>query len=201
MADNENNIESELIDRCKKGDGDAFGHLIGQYRRQLFTYLLRFQGERGLAEDLFQETLLKAWKFLPSYHHRSKFTTWLFSIAHNVVVDAMRRQKTRDFVCFAEQLPDRPSESDPAAEVLAGETCEFFEKALQQLPENQRQVFLLRQHSGMSFQDIAVAMNQPLNTVLGHMHYAVSNSVLAMVNSMTLFLTSICRQSKRESNI
>jgi len=174
MADNENNIEAELIERCKNGDGDAFGHLIGQYRRQLFTYLLRFQGERELAEDLFQETLLKVWKFLPSYSHQSKFATWLFSIAHNVAVDASRRRKAREFVSFAKQLPDRPSESNPVAEMLADETRELLEQALRQLPEKQRQVFLLRQHSGMSFREIAATMNQPLNTVLGHMHYAVS---------------------------
>ncbi|MFQ5752870.1 MAG: RNA polymerase sigma factor [bacterium] len=174
MARQNLNIYSEIISRCQKGDELAFTQLINKFQHSLFTYLLRLSGDRGQAEDLFQETLIRVWRYLPRYRHKNKFASWLFGIAHNVTIDAMRKQKVRDMISYTADLPECRSSENADAPIMADEIQREFEKVLQSLPQKQRQVFLLRQHSDMSFKEIAAVMHQPLNTVLSHMHYAAS---------------------------
>ncbi len=157
-----------------KNDAVAFGKLIQDYRIQLFSYLLRFCGDRMTADDLFQETLIKVWKGFKSYNEQNKFSSWLFSIAHNVAVDSIRKESAKPPVRSFEDLQTFASDNDPHHTFVEKETNELVMAAVGTLSEKQKHVFLLRQHSGMTFKEISKATNQPLNTVLGHMHYAVS---------------------------
>jgi len=166
-------LEAELIKKCRLNDGLAFEMLIQNYRKQLFSYLLRLSGNRMLAEDLFQETLIKVWKGIKSYNEQNKFSSWLFSIAHNVAVDFMRTASVRNKNLQLEDTNKQKNENNPHNRFVEKETNELIMAAVNQLSEKQKQVFLLRQHSGMTFKEIAKEMDQPLNTVLGHMHYAV----------------------------
>lgn len=126
------------------------------------------------AEDLFQETLIRVWKGFKAYNEQNKFSSWLFSIAHNVAIDLLRSPVSK--------INDHPLESaivitngeNPLNTLVAKEAGELVMVAVNELSEKQKQVFLLRQHSGMTFKEIAAATNQSLNTVLGHMHYAVT---------------------------
>jgi len=167
-------LEKSLIQKCVKNDAKAFGKLIQGYRVQLFSYLHRLCGDRMTAEDLFQETLIKVWKGFKSYNERNKFSSWLFSIAHNVAVDSIRRKSVTPPVRSFEDVLTFKSNNDPYEAFVEKETNELVMAAVSKLSEKQKQVFLLRQHSGMTFKEISEATNQPLNTVLGHMHYAVS---------------------------
>ena len=88
-------LEYQLILRSKQGDASAFGALIKDYRKQLFTYLLKICNNRTTAEDLFQDTLIRVWSGLPNYNEQNKFSSWLFSIAHNTAMDSFRRKKVR----------------------------------------------------------------------------------------------------------
>ena len=153
-------------------DAAAFGKLIQGYRPQLFTYLLRLCGDRMNAEDLFQETLIKVWKGFKSYNEQNRFSSWLFSIAHNVAVDSIR--KTNNMGYSFEEKTVSVDNDNPLSTLLEKETNELVIAAVNNLPEKQKQVFLLRQHSEMTFKEISKVTNQPLNTVLGHMHYAVT---------------------------
>ena len=126
------------------------------------------------AEDLFQETLIKVWKGFKSYNERNKFSSWLFSIAHNVAVDSIRRESAKSKVSSFEDVQTIAGDVNPHNALVEKETNELVMAAVSTLSEKQRQVFLLRQHSDMTFKEISEATNQPLNTVLGHMHYAVS---------------------------
>ena len=157
-----------------KNDAVAFGKLIQDYRIQLFSYLLRLCGDRMTAEDLFQETLIKVWKGFKSYNEQNKFSSWLFSIAHNVAVDSIRKDLAKNMVRSFEDVQTFASDDNPHNTFVEKETNELVMAAVSTLSEKQKQVFLLRQHSGMTFKEISKAINQPLNTVLGHMHYAVS---------------------------
>ncbi|MCH9028580.1 MAG: sigma-70 family RNA polymerase sigma factor [Bacteroidetes bacterium] len=157
-----------------QNDAVAFDKLIQVYRRQLFYYLLRLCGNRMTAEDLFQETLIKVWKGFKSYNEKNKFSSWLFSIAHNVAVDSIRKESAKNTVRSFEDIQTFASNNNPHKTFVEKETNELVMAAVNTLSEKQRQVFLLRQHSGMTFKEISKATNQPLNTVLGHMHYAVS---------------------------
>ena len=157
-----------------KNDAAAFGKLIRGYRVQLYSYLHRLCGDRMAAEDLFQETLIKVWKGFKSYNEQNKFSSWLFSIAHNVAVDSIRKESAKPTVGSFDDVQTFASDSNPHNAFVEKETNELVMAAVSTLSEKQKQVFLLRQHSDMTFKEISEATNQPLNTVLGHMHYAVS---------------------------
>jgi len=148
--------------------------LIQNYRKRLFSYLLKLSGNRMLAEDLFQETLIKVWKGFKSYNEQNKFSSWLFSIAHNVAVDSIRKESVQNTVRSFEEVQPFASDNNPHDAFEEKETNELVMAAVSTLSEKQKQVFLLRLHSSMTFKEISKATNQPLNTVLGHMHYAVS---------------------------
>jgi len=126
------------------------------------------------AEDLFQETLIKVWKGFNSYNEQNKFSSWLFSIAHNVAVDSRRKESVKNAEHSFEDAQTYTSDNNPLNTLVKKETNELVVAAINKLPEKQKQVFLLRQHSEMTFKEISKATNQPLNTVLGHMHYAVT---------------------------
>ncbi len=169
--------DSELIRRYQNGEVKAFEILVRKYQRQLFTFLWRLVGNRQSAEDLFQDTFLRMLDALPMYKDDGRFVGWLFGIANNLAIDHLRRRRVR-----SDHLGDYEREFINAiddeisieAELERLEAERFVESALQCLPEKQRQVFLLRQHSGMSFKEIAETLHEPLNTVLSHMHYAVT---------------------------
>ncbi len=127
-----------------------------------------------LAEDLFQETLIKVWKGLTNYNEQNKFSSWLFSIAHNVAVDSARSKDVRNKYMLPNDSYSYQSISNPHTDFVANETRKILMSAVNTLPDKQKEVFLLRLHSGMQFKEIAEITKQPLNTVLGHMHYAVS---------------------------
>ncbi|KAA3618209.1 MAG: hypothetical protein DWQ05_09225 [Calditrichaeota bacterium] len=180
------NLEYKLISQCWSGDGEAFARLIAKYKQQLLTFLWRMCGDKTQADDLFQETLVKAWRNMPNYDHRNKFAAWLFGIARNVAIDALRRKKIQARIQYTNELPEHTDFRDAASEIEAREMENHLLLAINSLPEKQREVFLLRQHSEMTFKEIARETKQPLNTVLGHMHYAVNKLKKAIRENDTL---------------
>jgi len=166
-------LEIGLIERCKKGDNSAFGPLINSYKRQLYSYLWKLCGDKMTAEDLFQETLIKAWKGMNGYNEQNKFSSWLFSIAHNTALDNHRKTKTRKSVMTTGELPDHSDNITVVNRLDAEELKAMINTAVDELPPRQKRVFLLRQHGEMKFKEIAEITGEPLNTVLAHMSYAV----------------------------
>ncbi len=166
-------MEQKLIERCRKGDKEAFAPLIDGYKAKLYGYLLRYSGDKEQAEDLFQEALIKAWRGLRSYNERNKFSSWLFSIAHNLATDSYRRTKGKTILPISERETEISTVSNPAKDYEARELTEKVEEALTKLTEKQKEVFLMRHQANLSFKEISELLNQPLNTVLSHMHYAV----------------------------
>lgn len=169
--------DSELIRNFQNGNEEAFAALVQKYQRPLFTFLLRLVGNQQSAEDLFQDTFVRVLRALPGYKEDGRFSGWLFGIANNLAVDLLRHRRVhrghfQDDVDALAAAIDYHSVTD--AEVEKAELAHLVENALQQLSEKQRQVFLLRQHGEMSFKEIAEKLGEPLNTVLSHMHYAVT---------------------------
>ncbi len=166
-------LEKVLIQRCRNGDSDAFASLLELYKKQLFTYLLRRNGNVETAEDLFQETAIKMWKNIKKYKDKKKFGSWLFSIAHNVSIDEFRKSKVRSEI---NNSIDGVEITDQNQIIKSFETIEeisILNNSLSKLSDIQREVFLLRQHGELTFREISELLNQPLNTVLSHMNYAV----------------------------
>ena len=167
-------LESILVNRCQNRDVDAFAQLMNMYKKQLFSYLIQRTGNRETAEDLFQETLIKIWRNFPQYQNKEKFGSWIFSIAHNLTVDSFRKQKVKSTIVQIEDLEEIGHSEDPLKKVERDEQRAMLNEALLQLSDNQKEVFLLRQHGEMTFKEIADFTNQPINTVLSHMNYAVN---------------------------
>lgn len=170
--------DAHLICAYLSGQDRAFEKLFKRYEKPLFSFILRFVGNRENAEDLLQQTWLKVLKGLPKYEERGKFSSWLFGIANNCCIDCVRKKSVtkQDNFINPEKLNSLSSiDSNPDEMFVQNEQKVWLEKALTQLPPEQKQVVLLRLYGEMPFKEIARVLNSPLNTVLGRMHYAVQN--------------------------
>lgn len=169
--------DEALMLRFQAGEPRAFEALVRRHRTPVFSFLLRLTGDRGRAEDLCQETFLKVVKAAAGWEDRARFQTWLYSIARNLAVDESRRmafrraepldgEGTSAREAVAEDLP--PDRAADAALLRPK-----LEAAIAALPEEQREVFLLREYAGLRFAEIAVATGTPENTVKSRMRYAL----------------------------
>ncbi|MEK7671243.1 MAG: sigma-70 family RNA polymerase sigma factor [Bacteroidota bacterium] len=173
--------DADLLQAYRDGDARAFEQLLRRYEKPLFTFIARMVADRDEAEDVYQDTLSRVVEKIQSYDERGKFGSWLFGIAHHLCVDRSRRKARWKFIlsdevtgekfCVDEKLKDPTPLPDTLVEQK--ELSEMITEALQRLSSGQREVFLLRQHSDLSFREIAGMLNRPLNTVLGQMHGAV----------------------------
>lgn len=159
--------------RFQRGDARAFEVLVRRHRTPVFSFLLRLTGDRGRAEDLCQETFLKVVRASGEWAPRARFQTWLYAIARNQAVDEARRQAFRR----AEPLEaaGAAASPDPAPDAGAEATLlrPKLEAALAAIPEEQREVFLLREYAGLRFAEIAGVTGVPENTVKSRMRYAL----------------------------
>jgi RNA polymerase sigma-70 factor (ECF subfamily) len=164
-----------LIHAFCSGDEAAFEALYHRYRRQLYAFLRNLCGNPSLADELFEETWLKVLDKLSLYQDRGKFSAWLFRIGRNLFLDHIRREKP---MSGSLQLDEGEvlgltgsSTGEPDFQIHQEDIGKILGEALQKLPPDQREVFLLRQQE-MSFKEIAIIQNCPINTVLGRMRYA-----------------------------
>jgi RNA polymerase sigma-70 factor (ECF subfamily) len=137
-----------------------------------------------VAEDLHQETFLRVVRSLDTFNFNAKFTTWLYSIARNQAVDAKRREKYRKHASLDQpirddgpSLMDRIADAgpDPNRDSIAKRLQNDLEKAIEALPEDQKEVFLLREYSGLKFQEIAEITDAKEGTVKSRMRYALGS--------------------------
>jgi RNA polymerase sigma-70 factor (ECF subfamily) len=163
--------ELEWIRRIATGDRDAFEKLYKAYQTRLFRYLLRMVGDSGTAEELTNDTLVAAWKAAASFKGQAKASTWLFSIARNKALNAMRGQKpvmvdveTAVAVVAASESPEKT--------VSRGNLQTAMKQALSQLSADHREVVELAFYQELSYQEIAEIMQSPVNTVKTRMFYA-----------------------------
>lgn len=166
-------MEDILIKKSKSRDEVAFARLIRNYKSSLYGYIFSLVKNEELAKDLFQEVLLKVWKALPKYRDENKFSSWLFSIAHNKVIDAL---KNKSYKISKETVSIEKGEITSSLISENFEEKEIKEKVqsiINMLPSKQKEVVLLRKTSNLTFKEIAQITNEPLNTVLSHMNYAV----------------------------
>lgn len=165
------------------GEFAAFEALFERHRGGVFTFLLQHVGDRGLAEDLLQDVFLRIVKARASYQPGRRFRPWLFSIVRNAVTDSHRRRAVRDVVKLDEDLA-RP-EGAPTAAGDAADAVEpvhvvgdadlraAIERAVAKLPDEQREVFLLRERGELDFESIARITGAGLATVKSRMRYAL----------------------------
>jgi RNA polymerase sigma-70 factor (ECF subfamily) len=173
--------DEQLMRRFQRGEARAFETLMRRHRTPIHSFLCRLTGDRARAEDLLQETFLRVIKNAGEWEPRALVRTWLYTIARHLAADEARRRVFRQ----AEPLDAPPGRgatpgqrvADPgrAPDEAAGdaELRPLLEAALAALPEAQREVFLLREHAGLSFPEIAEATGVNENTVKSRMRYAL----------------------------
>jgi len=174
--------DEELLLTYRDGDSSAFKALFQRYRGPLFNFLLRRVRDRSRAEELYQEVWTKVIERCEEFRGDSKFSTWLYTIARNRCIDHARRMKFRSYKSLDaprrdsdQPLVERVANPGPSTEQLATGAAlkERIAHAVEELPEDQKEVFLLRQLQGMGFKEIAEVVDVPLNTVKSRMRYAL----------------------------
>lgn len=151
---------------------------LDRLKGPLHSFLRRMAGEAA-ADDLFQEVFVKAWGAAGTYEDRQRPAAWLFTIARRLAIDHNRRGRPGVSLDLASEegasLADTLAGSDPRPEeeLEQAQQREQVLAAIDSLPLDQREVFLMREHGGLSFKEISDALDIPLNTALGRMHYAV----------------------------
>lgn len=154
--------ESELVELAAAGDSGAFGELYLRYLDVIYRYVYFRVGDVHDAEDLTEMTFLRAWESLPSYKNQgSPFTSWLYRIAHNLVVDHHRRMRPYQPISQVDQL-DRLDDAQAGLihRLIASEEVEELTQALSRLTEEQQQVIILRFIQGLNHAEVARLLNK-----------------------------------------
>ncbi len=167
--------DGSLIAAAQQGDVQAYGALVDRYRQGVVRVVYRMCGDAALAEEAAQEAFLRAWQHLPGYDPRFAVRAWVYRIAVNAALDALRREKhTVDIDILADE------ELAPAAGMAAGpeEALESKERAVRvrravaALPAPSRSVLVLREYGGLSYAEISGALGIPLGTVMSRLNSA-----------------------------
>ena len=162
--------DQELAARARDGDQDAFEQLVRDNEKRIYTLALRMTGSREDALDLAQD----AWKALPTFQGESSFATWLYRLATNLCLDHLRTQKRRtQSMGPALSLDDEENgpvqvadqQLQPQEAVERSERRRALERGLASLPDHHRQVLIMRELSGLSYQEIAQVLDLDLGTV------------------------------------
>ncbi len=174
-----------VLRRAQRGDEAAFAEILRAYRAPVYTYVARIVGNRPLAEDLTQEIFLRVFQGLPRFSHRSKFTTWLFQVTKNRVLDELRAQERRPQV--AATLDDLPSlEAFELPEDQAGTMAALW-RAVEDLTPDLKMSLLLRDVVGLSYNEIADSLEVTLATVKWRIFKAREEVQLALTREGVSF--------------
>lgn len=165
--------ENKLVRRTLRGEKRAFEMLVRNYQQPLLNYIGRMVGDRELALDFTQEVFVRAYASLRSFKSEHKFSTWLYKIASNLVIDHWRRKKIPAF-SLSEPLGEESEgltleiPDDEASVVRKFELAELRKKidwALEQIPASLRELFVWRHVNGLSYEEMAEIRNLPVGTV------------------------------------
>ena len=174
--------DDELVKLFARGDNKAFDTLLKRHQTRVFSYIYSIVKNRDVADDLFQETFVKAITTIKQqrYSESGKFSAWISRIAHNLIIDYYRQEKSENLVSADEGEVDVLNRKDLAdiniEDVLVSEQIHAdVRRIIEALPENQREVLLMRYYRNMSFKEIAEATSVSINTALGRMRYAILN--------------------------
>jgi RNA polymerase sigma-70 factor, ECF subfamily len=181
----EQQSDEALMEAYQQGDARAFEHLLKRHRKPVYNFLYRQVGTSALAEDMLQEVFLRIIRGAPRYTRKAKFTTWMYTIARNLCVDQSRRAKHRKHPSLDQPLGrdsqgkrtlgDRMASQDPAVDrqAIGTELRDRLAEAINNLSDEQREVFLMREYHNLPFKEIAEIVGVPENTVKSRMRYAL----------------------------
>ncbi len=172
-----------LVSLAQQGDTEAYDILVTRHRGRIFAMIRNMIHQEADAWDLAQEVFIKAWRALPRFEARAKFSTWLYRIAHNVVYDWARKRKIEsagelnDEIFLRERIDSSSSTTPSGGEspddlMSNGELRVKIEKALAKLSPEHREIVILKDVQGLSYKEIAEAMSITMGTVMSRLFYA-----------------------------
>ena len=177
-----NNLtDQQLIHMYMEGDADALATIIVRYKDKIFTSIYLLVKDRYLAEDIFQDVFIRVIDTLKSgkYTDEGKFLPWAMRIAHNMCVDHFRKVKRTPVIKTSDDrdIFEVLNFSEPGADqrIMAGQSHDRVRKMVDMLPEDQREVIILRHYADLSFKEIADLTKCSINTALGRMRYGLIN--------------------------
>jgi len=172
----------ELIERFINGEESCFNLLISRHKNKVYAYISMYIRDQALAEDLFQDTFVKVIQSVRSgrYQDNGKFISWVMRIAHNLIIDHFRRIKQMNTISNDDYESDifnskKLAEANIEDHIIKRQVLKDVRKMISQLPEDQREVVILRHYAGLSFKEIADITDVSINTALGRMRYALIN--------------------------
>ena len=177
-------LKTELSDSClislySKGNEEAMSILVDRHKSRIFTTIYLIVKDRYIAEDILQDVFIKTINIIKQkkYNEQGKFLPWILRIAHNQAIDHFRKEKRNPKITLADGSDIfnclKFSEDFSESENLSKDSKRFLKKTIENLPEKQKQVLIMRHYMDMSFQEIAEATNVSINTALGRMRYAL----------------------------
>jgi len=163
--------EAELVKDAQHGDRNAFSELVRIHTHGVFNVVYRMCGDALIAEDAAQETFIRAWQSISSYHPQTPLRNWLYRIAFNAAMDMLRKEKR----ILPNDIEDMQlTDGQPGLESLVSqqERTQLVQKAILSLPDASRAVLVLREYEGMSYQEISSTLDIPIGTVMSRLSYA-----------------------------
>ncbi len=174
--------DKELIGKYLNGNEESLEKLILRHKRKVFAYIVMVVKDDQLADDIFQDTFIKVIKTIKSgmYKEEGKFIQWVMRIAHNLIIDHFRRSKRLPMVNNSSDeydIFDTVRITDPSVEeqLISNQIHEDVRSLIELLPEEQKEVLMMRHYQNLSFKEIAEATDVSINTALGRMRYALIN--------------------------
>jgi RNA polymerase sigma-70 factor, ECF subfamily len=163
--------DKQLISKVLDGDEESFAEIVKIYLKPIYNFLYRLVGDRDAAEDLTQETFVKAWKNLKRFDQKRNFRTWLFTIAKNTAFDWLKKKKEIPFSTFTDEEGESWIENISSDDILPDEIlerkniAEEFEQMLEKIPVHYRAILLLHYKEDFSLHEIAEILGEPYNTI------------------------------------
>jgi RNA polymerase sigma-70 factor (ECF subfamily) len=184
--------DEDLMQRFTRGDRSAFAALVRRHQSPLYNFALRQLRSPPSAEEVVQETFARVVQNAADFRHTARFTAWLYAIARNLCIDVLRKGAIRRHLPLDEPRQDQSGEGEtleqrtadgrPSADQGAAmvQLRERLLSAIEQLPDEQREVFLLREVADLPFREIAAVVGAPENTVKSRMRYALEHLQTAL---------------------
>lgn len=174
--------DDRLVSAFADGNNQAFDLLLERHKDRIFNYVYNMVKDEDLANDIFQETFVKAITTIKQgrYNADGKFASWISRIAHNAVIDHFRQEKSQGTVSTDESefdiLNRRELAEDTVEDIIIDKSIrDDIRSLIQSLPAEQRQVLIMRYYNNLSFKEIAEKTGVSINTALGRMRYAILN--------------------------
>ncbi|MCK9393905.1 MAG: RNA polymerase sigma factor [Candidatus Paceibacterota bacterium] len=168
----DNDSDEKLVEYFLEGEKRALEVLVFRYYKVIYNFCYRYVGDINVAEDITQESFVKAWKNLNKFDRSKKFKTWMFQIAKNTCIDYLRKRKSIPFSRFENEDGDN-NFVDNFEDILPlpdeifkkKDLAEFLEKAISKLPDANKMVVLLYYKNDFNFREIAEILNEPIDTI------------------------------------